>query len=199
MSATTASKPARRLAGASRRLRAALLLLLLWPAAAGAAVEIGFWTKDQDKSFPHAFIVLEGTIDATGTPVSTNYGFTAKRVSPAVLLGPVTGEIITVGDAYVSRAQRHFSLVLSDEEYGRVTDIVRKWQSLEQPSYRLNSRNCIHFAAEVAAALGLKADPIPKLMKKPRSFFQRVTADNQTLIAEWSHRTAVRATASTQR
>lgn len=181
--------------GAAARIAAALLLFLLWPAAAVAAVEIGFWTKDTDKSFPHAFIVLEGTVDSTGEAVSTNYGFTAKRVSPAVLLGPVSGEIITVGDAYVARSQRHFVLTLSDEEYRRVTDLVRRWQGLEQPSYRLNSRNCIHFVAEVASALGLRADPIPGLMKKPRSFFQQVKADNETLIAGWSTRRAVQVAA----
>ena len=36
---------------------------------------------------------------------------------------------------------------------------------------------------EIATLLGLAADPVPDLMKKPRSFLQRVKRDNQAAIA----------------
>ena len=161
------------------RLRFILLLLLCWPASAAAQVEIHFYSKDLAKSFPHAFVRF------TGDGIDTNYGFTAARVSPAILAGPVQGKIQTVDPEYVGRSKRHFSLRLSDGQYRAVLAVVEKWRSAPQPSYRLNRSNCVHFVAEVAQALGLSAPPDRKLMKKPKSFLEKVTRDNQALIAGW--------------
>ena len=155
------------------------LLLLCWPASLAAQVEIHFYSKDLAKSFPHAFVRL------TGAGSDTNYGFTAARVSPAILAGPVKGKIQTVDPHYVSRSKLHFSLTLTDEQYRAVLAVVEKWRSAPQPSYRLSSSNCVHFVAEVAQALGLDARPDPKLMKKPRSFLGKVTRENAALIAHW--------------
>ena len=157
------------------------LLLLCWPAAVPAQqVEIHFYSKDLAKTFPHAFVRL------TGTGLDTNYGFTAERVSPAILMGPVKGKIQTVPPDYVARSQRHFSLSLSDEQYRLVLAVIEQWRAAPQPSYRLNSSNCVHFVASVAQALGLNAAPAPQLIKKPRSFLEKVTHDNSQLIAGWN-------------
>lgn len=167
-----------------------LVLTLAWPQAARAAVEIHFYSKDLGASFPHAFVRLTGTVDSTGEQLDTNYGFTAVNVSPAVLMGPVAGKIQTVDPPYVARSLKHFSLPLSEEQYRSVLAVVERWRTTPQPSYRLNSRNCVFFVAEVAAALGLQAPPAPRLMKKPKSFLQKVTTDNSALIQSWQDRLA---------
>ena len=162
------------------------VLLLCWPAALAAQIEIHFHSKDFGSSFPHGFVRLTGTIDSTGEAIDTNFGFTAVRVSPAILMGPVKGKIQTVDAEYVSRSDRHFSLGLTENQYRSVLAIVEKWRAAPQPSYRLNSSNCVHFVAEVARALGFNAPPDAKLMKKPRSYLEKVTRDNSVLIASWN-------------
>ena len=134
----------------------------------------------------------------TGAGSDTNYGFTAARVSPAILAGPVKGKIQTVDPHYVSRSKLHFSLTLTDEQYRAVLAVVEKWRAAPQPSYRLNSSNCVHFVAEVAQALGLDAPPDPKLMKKPNSFLENVTRENSVRIANWNRVTAERTAAAAQ-
>lgn len=167
-----------------RRRLLLLLILFLWPAAAPAAVEIAFYSKDFGSSFPHAFVVLKGTLDETGAPVDASFGFTLRRqVGPSVLMGPVGGQVISETPAYIAKSDRHFTLLLTDDQYRAVEKVVRRWQALPQPSYDLNSRNCVFFVAEVAAAIGLKAVPDGKLMKKPKAFLQKVTRDNLGLIA----------------
>src|SRR5688500_4735171 len=107
-----------------RRRLILFILLLCWPAALAAQVEIHFFSKDLGSSFPHAFVRLTGTIDSTGQAIDTNYGFTAVRVSPAILGGAVPGKIQTVDAKYVSRSQLHFSLSLSEEQYRSVLAVV---------------------------------------------------------------------------
>ena len=162
------------------------IFILCCPAALPAQVQIQFYSKDSGKSFPHAFVRLTGSVEGSGEAIDTNYGFTAARVSPAILVGAVNGKIQTVDPQYVSRSDSHFALWLNDEQYRRVQQVVEKWRALPQPSYRLNSQNCVFFVADVASALGLKALPVPQLMKKPRSYLAKVTADNSALIASWN-------------
>lgn len=150
----------------------------LWCSAASAAVEISFLSKEFGSSFPHAYVALEGTLDRTGEKIDVNYGFTATQVSPAVLMGSVNGEIMSVDKAYMRSSDRHFAITLTDEEYDRVIETVKRWRQLKQPSYNLNRRNCVFFVAEVAAALGMQADTPPPLMKKPRSYLEVLTRAN---------------------
>ena len=169
-----------------RRLRLCALAwlgLLLCTGTARAAVEIRFHSKDFGATFPHAFIVLHGTVDSTGEAVDANYGFTVRHlVGPSALLGPVEGVVESEGAAYISGSNFHFALVLTDEEYRRVAALVEHWRTLPQPSYRLTRRNCVSFVAEIAAMLGLSADP-RGLMRRPRAFLDRVRAANAALIA----------------
>jgi hypothetical protein len=169
-------------------MRSLLLVILLlgWSVPASAAVEIHFYSKDLAKSFPHGFVRLTGTVEPTGQPIDVNYGFTPVRLAPSILMGPVKGKIQTVSARYVARSVRHFSLQLDDAQYRTVMAVVEQWRTLPQPSYRLESRNCVSFVAAMAEALGLKAPVVPHLMKKPKSYLQKVTADNQLLIANWN-------------
>ena len=162
------------------------LFMLSWSGAAFAALEIHFYSKDFASTFPHGFVRITGTLDSTGEAIDTNYGFTPVRLTPGVLTGAVKGRIQTVSPRYVSRSVLHFSLKLTEEQYRTVLGVVAKWRDRPQPNYLLNSRNCVHFVADVAATLGLQAPAVPQLMKKPKSFLQRVTRDNSVLIANWN-------------
>lgn len=160
-----------------------VLVLLLTPAAqAPAAVHISFYSHEFGANFPHAFITLEGQDGRTGDKISANYGFTATHVTPAILLGSVRGEVFSRSSdkdaAYLASSDSHFTFSLSDAEYDAVLATIEKWRKLKQPSYNLNRQNCVHFVADVAAALGMKADTPSALMKKPRSYTQHLTRTN---------------------
>ena len=162
----------------------AFLIALAVPFPAAAAVEIAFYSRELGgNNFPHAFIALHGTLDATGEQVDTSYGFTAHAVTPAILFGSVTGEIVVEGPRQIARSNRQFALVLSDERYRTVMAVVERWRDRPQPSYNLNRRNCVHFVAEVAQALGLRVEYVQRLMKRPRSFLEHVRSLNPQLTA----------------
>jgi len=149
-------------------LFAALLLGLHGPAI--AAVEIAFHSRELGGSFPHAFVRLLGTLDATGEAVDISYGFTARTVSPAILFGSVPGEVFVEGEARVRNSDRQFRLTLTDDQYRAVVAVVEEWRNRPQPSYSLSRANCIHFVAAIASALGLTVELVPRLMRRPRSF-----------------------------
>lgn len=166
------------------RLAAAFALFLLFfiVCPAQAAVEITFFSKELSTSFPHAFVVMDGML-ADGTRVDEDYGFTAKTVSPAILMGAVKGEVVSDHDqSYVRRSDRHFTLTISDAEFARAITTIERWRTARQPSYRLGSRNCVHFVAEIAASIGLIAEMPKRLMKKPRSYLEFLTAANRELL-----------------
>ena len=164
------------------RAIAAAALLFLHPAAALAAVRVSFYSHEFGANFPHAFITLEGVDDRTGHKINANYGFTATQISPAILLGAVRGEVFSREPAkeagYIAASDRHFSFALSDAEYDALLARIEKWRGLKQPSYDLNKRNCVHFVADMAAALGMAADTPKALMKKPRSYTEHLTRTN---------------------
>jgi len=181
-----------------RRLVAAVLALLFAAAPAAAAVEISFHSKDFGTTFPHAFIVLDGSLDETGEPVDANYGFTVRHlIGPSVLFGRVQGMIESVDDGFVEHSNRHFSMVLSDAQYRQVMELVERWRQLPQPSYALDRRNCVSFVAEVATLLGLQAET-RGLMRRPRAFLDRVREANVAALGP-AERDAVAASTETGR
>ena len=170
----------RRRAGLWLRLLA--LLLLAFSAPAAAAVEIAFYSRELGgNNFPHAFIGLHGTVDSTGEQVDTSFGFTAHSVTPAILFGSVQGEVEVEGERQIARSTRQFALVLPEERYRAVLAVIERWRSRPQPSYNLNHANCVHFVAELAEAVGLRVERVPRLMKRPRSFLEHVRALNPQL------------------
>lgn len=161
----------------------AFLLVCGLPAPAFAAVEIAFYSREMGgNNFPHAFVALHGTVDSTGEVVDTSYGFTAKAVTPALLFGSVSGEVIVEGPQQVARSDRQFALTLTDEQYRAAMAVVEAWRTRDQPSYNLNRRNCVHFVGEMAQAVGLRVEFVRGLMKKPRSFLEHVRSLNPQLI-----------------
>jgi hypothetical protein len=173
-------RESRRRAGLCLRLLA--LLLLACPAPVAAAVEIAFYSRELGgDNFPHAFIGLRGTVDSTGEEVDTSYGFTAHSVTPAILFGSVQGEVEVEGERQIARSTRQFALVLPDERYRAVLAVIERWRNRPQPSYNLNRANCVHFVAELAEAVGLRVERVPRLMKRPRSFLEHVRDLNPQL------------------
>lgn len=158
---------------------AALLLLVAAPAT--AAVEISFYSRELGTNFPHAFIVLRGTLDATGEPVDTSLGFTAHSVTPALLLGSVRGEVVVEGEQQIAHSDRQFALILTDDQYHAAMAVVERWRVLPQPSYNLNRANCVWFVSEIAAAIGLRVEISQRLSKRPRSFLQGLIRLNPQL------------------
>lgn len=168
-------------------LRRLLLCLtaLAWlaaPTAASAEVEIAFYSKELSDTFPHAFVVMKGRLDETGEEIDEALGFTAKAITPAILLGSVAGEVIPEKQSYIKHGDRQFVVIATDAEYRAVRKVIERWRTRKQPSYNMNKRNCVHFVAEVAEALGLKVDYTLGLMKKPRSFLLSVKSMNQALL-----------------
>lgn len=160
----------------------AAALLALTAAPGWAAVSITFYSKELGASFPHAFVVFDGTLDRGGPRIEEDYGFTAKTISPAILWGKVAGEVITDHTvSYVKGSDRHFTLVLTDSEYDRAMATIARWRAGKQPSYDLDRHNCVHFVAELAASVGLTADT-RRLMKKPRAFLEALTAANRAKL-----------------
>jgi hypothetical protein len=163
---------------------AAAVLSLLWTAPAQAAVEITFYSREFGSQFPHGFVTLVGTLDRGGERIDTNYGFTATHVSPAILFGSVRGKVEAAPAGYVRGSEAHFALTLSDAEYDRVIETVTRWREMPQPSYSLSRRNCVHFIADVAAALGMAADVPRNLTRRPGAFTASVIRNNREWLAQ---------------
>lgn len=157
---------------------------LLGPTHAKAAVDITFYAREMGSQFPHGFVVLAGTLDRTGERIDANYGFTATHVTPSLLFGSVRGEFEPLEPGYVRGSEPHFRMTLSDAEYDQVMATVTRYNELRQPSYNLNRRNCVHFIADVAAALGMQAELPRNLTRRPRSFTELLIRSNR----EWLDR-----------
>jgi len=167
-----------------RSCLAALLLLVAAPAPAAASVEIAFYSRELGgNAFPHAFVVLRGTIDATGETVDTSLGFTAHSVTPALLLGSVRGEVAVERERQIARSDRQFAIVVTDDQYRAAMAVVERWRALPQPSYNLNRANCVWFVSEIAAAIGLRVEISQRLSKRPRSFLQGLVRLNPQIEA----------------
>ena len=169
------------------RLLAALLFWLAVAVPAHAAVTITFWSHELGNSFPHAFFTLRGAPDAGGDPVDVNYGFTARSVTPAILMGAVAGKIDIAKPNYIDGSTAQFSLVITDAQYADVLALVAQWGGPGEDSrYRLNTHNCVHFVQEAARRVGLTDVERPGLMKRPRSYLQSIAQANAgkvTIIA----------------
>ncbi|NNG50225.1 hypothetical protein HKX05_17425 [Sphingomonas sanguinis] len=170
------------------RIATALFLTMACALPAQAAVTITFWSHELGNSFPHAFFTLRGTVDATGAPVDANYGFTAKSVSPALLMGTVKGRLDISKPFYISTSDAQFSYVMTDAQYADILALVAGWdEKTGDAHYNLNQRNCVHFVQEAARRLGLVGLDHPDLMKKPRSYLKAVAqanADRVTVIGK---------------
>ncbi len=168
-------------------IRAALLLALMWSNPALAAVTIHFHSFNGSVlvgRYPHAFIVLEGTLEETGETVNENYGFSARNPGPAALAGPVEHMVLAEKARNIGKTNRHFSLTLSDAQYRRIVAEVRAWQNAPGKYYDLESRNCIHFVGRMAELLGLKVEYPAEMLRRPKLWLNHVVTINPQLGAK---------------
>lgn len=157
------------------------LLLALFPTPAFAQVVATFYSHELGTQFPHAFVVLKGTPVRGGAPVDTNYGFTAKAVTPAMLMGSVPGRMDTATPEYIAKSDPQFAMTLSDAQYDALMEVVARWSVKPGSTYHLNKHNCVFFAGEMAQAIGLKVEFPKGLMKRPRSYLQHLMGLNPGL------------------
>lgn len=163
------------------------LIALTWSGAASSAVEIHFHSFNGSVLFgryPHTFIVLDGTLEATGEAVKENYGFTAKKVSTAILSGPVVHDISIEKPKYLKKTNRHFSMTITDRQYRRIVAEVKKWRDAPGKHYDLDARNCIHFVGRMGEILGLKVEYPKKMLRRPKKWLNHITGLNPQLGAK---------------
>jgi hypothetical protein len=53
-----------------------------------------------------------------------------------------------------------------------VLSIVDRWRKYPQPSYSLDTKNCVTFVKEIATALKLPASNDPKFIRSPKEFLE---------------------------
>ncbi|HMP56477.1 MAG TPA: hypothetical protein PKD92_07890 [Novosphingobium sp.] len=132
--------------------------------------------------YPHTFIVMEGTLEADGTPVNENYGYTSVRVTPEILSGDVDATTHIKKQKYITTTNRHFTVPISDAQYRAIVDEVRSWRDAGRV-YNLDTRNCIHFVARIAQIAGLRAEVPRDLTRKPRAWLNLIGRLNPQLGA----------------
>ena len=161
------------------------LLALAWSTASMAAVEIHFHSFNGSifGRYPHTFIVLDGTLEADGTVIKENYGFSAKSSTAAILSGWTSHMVYVEKDKYVRKTNRHFSLPLSDEQYFEVVAEMRAWKDEPGKRYSLDERNCIHFVGRMASLLGLRVEYPENMLRRPKKWLNYITELNPQLGA----------------
>ena len=171
-----------------RRIFSAFLaiLSLAWASPAFAQIELSFHSFNGSVLFgryPHTFILLTGTLEETGETVNENYGFTAKKVSPAILNGPVYHDISIEKPKYLKKTNRHFTIKISDQQYREIVAEVEKWRNAPGKFYDLDTRNCIHFVGRMAQIVGLKVEYPEKMLRRPKKWLNHITGLNPKLGA----------------
>lgn len=145
--------------------------------------EVTFFSHSFGENFPHAFIIIEQA-DMQGRPVYDAYGFSAKHLSPKILFGNVDGHIIAPGPRYVRQSDPHFRLLITAEQKYRLDMIRDQWS---HKRYSLKKQNCVHFIAELVAALGLRVDWDSDHFNEPKSFLEEVLELNPGLQGSLRH------------
>lgn len=164
-----------------------VLAALLLPASASAQVMLSFQSFNGSMfggRFPHTFVVLHGTLEATGATVNENYGYSAKTVSPAVLAGPVEHIVMTEKPKYVTSTNRHFTVPISDATYWAIRAEVAKWRDAPGKQYRLDDNSCVHFVGRIAMLAGLRVEIPQNLVRKPKAWLNHIAGLNPKLGAK---------------
>jgi hypothetical protein len=177
----------------TRKLFAAAIALLCVAVPAHAAVTIAFYAHQLGSKgiwveFPHAYITLNGRPDAGGQTVRANYGFTPPVVGPSILFGKVNGEVIGADDAYVAKDTPVFSFALTDKQYVAVIGVITRWQHAPQPSYDLDTHNCVIFVKEIAAAVGLATSDDNPFVRDPAKFLADLKSRNDAALGRLAGR-----------
>jgi hypothetical protein len=161
----------------------AVMMSVLMVQPAQADIIVSFYAHDFGRNFPHAFLRAKGSWDKDGKTVDDTFGFTAKHVSPALLVGPVPGDFEPVTKHALTISKRRFSVVASDAQYTALLAVVGNWRKNPAANYDLDRRNCVYFVGEAAQALGLKVTFPKPLMKSPSKYLLHIGKLNPQLSA----------------
>lgn len=125
---------------------------------------------------------MKGTTD-DGTPVKVHLGFSAKNIFIDVLWHPVEGALDdeALTDAYVDDSIRHFAFTITDDQYRAVMAVEHKWRTWPQPSYEIDTHNCVTFVKEIAVAAGLAVSDNKKFVHAPGDFLEDVAGRNPAI------------------
>ncbi|WP_086617892.1 hypothetical protein [Erythrobacter tepidarius] len=134
--------------------------------------------------YPHAFVVIDGTLAANGKPVKETYGFTPRSVVAAATQDWVEHLVEGEDEKYVRSTNRHFSLTLTDAQYFDVVREVRRWSMEPGKRYSLSDRNCIHFVGALAELLGLRVEYPKDMMRRPKRWLNHIVTLNPQLGAK---------------
>ena len=162
-----------------------ILFALAWSSMAAAAVEITFHSFNGSVfagRYPHTFVSMTGTLE-DGTSVKENFGFSAKRATPAVLRGPVEHIVMTEKEKWLTKTNRHFTLSMTDAQYRKVKKLIAEWRDAPGKFYDLDTRNCIHFVGEIGRIMGLKVEYPDDMLRRPKKWLNHITALNPKLRA----------------
>jgi hypothetical protein len=165
----------------------AIVALACWSVPASASVAVHFHSFNGSMfagRYPHTFVVFDGTLEDSGERVYENYGFSARRATPDVLLGPVAHTMYTESERWIRSTNRHFSITVSDATYRRMKSEVIAWRDAPGKYYDLDTRNCIHFVGRIAELAGLTVDFPRDMLRKPKAWLNHVTARNPQLGAQ---------------
>ncbi|HXC55323.1 MAG TPA: hypothetical protein VNU97_08520 [Rhizomicrobium sp.] len=173
---------------ALRKLLALAAAFLATMSSAQAAVTISFYAHQLGSKgiwveFPHAYVTLAGTTQTGALPVKANFGFTPPVVGPSILFGKVDGTVVSAEDDYIAKDKPIFSLPLSDRQYAAVLAVVARWRNAAQPSYDLDTHNCVIFVKDIAAAVGLSVVDDDKFVRDPAAFLADLKSRNGEFLA----------------
>jgi hypothetical protein len=121
---------------------------------------------------------MRGDLGPEHLPIDRSVGFSAVRVSMAIVARPVPGMLLREPRAQIARSKRYFAVRLTDARYRAVDAAIRRWQAAPQPSYNLERRNCVHFVAAVARASGLRVPSATAYWRDPSAFVGALRATN---------------------
>ena len=169
------------------RLTSLLAALVFLFSAVSAAAEVRMTFHSFNGSvvfgrYPHTFVSLEGTL-GNGKPVKENWGFSARKASPAVLRGPVEHIVMTEEDDWLRKTNRHFTVPVTDAQYHAIRREVFRWRDAPGKYYSLDTRNCIHFVGAIAQIVGIRVEYPKDMLRRPKKWLNHVTALNPQLGA----------------
>ncbi len=172
-----------------RRILSLFLALIAfgWSGPALADVQIHFHSFNGSVLFgryPHTFIVMEGELESSGEVINENFGFSARKVTTAILSGPVEHMVLAETEKTIKKTNRHFTLTVSDEQYRLIKDEVVAWKEAPGKFYDLENRNCIHFVGRMAELLGLTVEYPDNMLRRPKKWLNHITDLNPQLGAE---------------
>lgn len=162
-------------------IRGLLLALALWLFAspALAAVTVTFLGHEGTQLrggwlyFPHAYIRVTGTLDATGEPVNWAIGFTAKNPGPQLLFMSDAGLLSEPNPRYLDEGVAYAAITITDDQHAALRQRVETWRNSR---YHLRQRNCIHFVADVADFLNMKVPT--EIGLSPNGFLKQLADQN---------------------